>query len=83
VTDALKRGNDVLIDADMAEDMDEDEDFAASGRASQSAYIEVLRYAPCLIAFHQRAQVFQQLIDFDKQVCCDMRSCSEYSRLLL
>jgi hypothetical protein len=68
VTSALRRGTDVLVDTEDEDAMDQGEDLTASTRAPQSAYIEVLRYAPCLIAFHQRAQVFQQLIEMDQAV---------------
>jgi hypothetical protein len=45
---------------------------SAAAETSGLAYIEVLRYAPCLVQFEDRAIVFQQLIERDKMV----RSCA-------
>lgn len=44
----------------------EDEEAISSG----FAYIEVLRYAPCLVSFEERVKVFQGLISHDKAVRC-------------
>ena len=43
-------------------------DAAEGEEESTLAHIEVLRYAPCLVAFKDRAMVFQELIDADKNV---------------
>ena len=40
---------------------------ATSGH-SGLAYIEMLRYAPCIVPFEDRAMVFQELIALDKMV---------------
>ena len=41
---------------------------AASGASTGLAYIEMLRYAPCIVPFEDRALVFQELIERDKAV---------------
>ena len=45
-----------------------DRDAGDEASLSGMAYIEVLRYAPCLVPFEERARVFQDLIERDKQV---------------
>lgn len=90
VARALQRGTDVLAahDDDGDDAMEDSDDLsAASARVPTGlAYIELLRYAPCLVAFHQRAQVFQRLVQVDKQVFIDIpvlisRVCSTAVRL--
>lgn len=41
---------------------------SAAAETSGHAYVEVLRYAPCLVLFEDRAIVFQELIERDKMV---------------
>ena len=43
---------------------------ASDGASTSSglAYIELLRYAPCIAPFEDRALVFQELIERDKDV---------------
>lgn len=43
---------------------------AASSASTGLAYIEMLRYAPCIVPFEDRALVFQELIERDKEVRC-------------
>jgi hypothetical protein len=54
-------GGDVLAAADDAES-------APAGGSTGLAYIELLRYAPCIVPFTDRAIVFQELIERDKDV---------------
>lgn len=55
-----------LVDLFPRED-EEMEDVSAL-RESHSAYVELLKYAPCLVRFEDRATVFQELVRRDREV---------------
>lgn len=61
-----------LVDLFPGDQEDEDVDMedASALRESQSAYVELLKYAPCLVRFDDRAAVFQELVRRDRSVRC-------------
>jgi hypothetical protein len=52
----------------FAQSDDADSDEQALLQESRSAYVELLQYAPCLVRFEDRAEVFQQLVQRDREV---------------
>jgi hypothetical protein len=59
--------DDIFGDDEMGADMLGEEDDIASVFTG-SAYVEMLRYASCLVPFEDRVIVFQELILRDRQV---------------
>ena len=47
---------------------DEEMEDVSTLRESNSAYVELLKFAPCLVRFEDRAAVFQELVRRDREV---------------